>query len=158
MTSDDDPRAVDIDLEVEVAGTPEQVWEAIATGAGISAWLQPTEVEEWVGGRFAFDMAAQGLGVNDSGTVTAWQPPHRFATGGVRWQAAEAPAALLATEWLVEATSGGRCRVRMVMSGFGSGATWDREIQALTEGMRKAMEQLRSYLASRSPRAADRSA
>ena len=156
MTSDDDPHVVD--LEVEVAGTPEQVWQAIATGAGISAWLQPTTVQEWEGGRFAFDMAALGMGMNDSGRVTAWQPPHRFATGGVRWQPPGAPAAVLATEWLVEVVSGGRCRVRMVMSGFGSGAAWDQEVQALTEGMRKALEQLRSYLASRPSRAADRSA
>jgi uncharacterized protein YndB with AHSA1/START domain len=156
MTSNNDPRV--IDLAVEVAGTPEQVWQAIATGAGISAWLQPTTVEERVGGAFAFDMAALGLGLNDSGRVTAWEPPHRFATGGVRWQAPGAPAALLATEWLVETVSGGTCRVRMVMSGFGSGAAWDREIQALTEGMRTALAQLRSYLASRSPQAAHRSA
>jgi uncharacterized protein YndB with AHSA1/START domain len=156
MTSDDDPRV--IDLDVEVAGTPEQVWEAIATGVGISAWLQPTEVEEWEGGRFAFDMAALGLDVNDSGRVTSWEPPHRFATGRVRWQAPGAPAALLATEWLVEAVSGGTCRVRMVMSGFGSGAAWDQEIQALTEGMRKALENLRVYLAGRPPHAAHRSA
>jgi uncharacterized protein YndB with AHSA1/START domain len=156
MTTDNDPRV--IDLAVEVAGTPEQVWQAIATGAGISAWLQPTTVEERVGGAFTFDMAALGLGLNDSGRVTVWEPPHRFATGGVRWQAQGAPAAPLATEWLVETASGGRCRVRMVMSGFGSGAAWDREIQALTEGMRTALAQLRSYLASRSPHAAHRSA
>jgi hypothetical protein len=55
---------------------------------------------------------------------------------------------VLATEWLVETASGGTCRVRMVMSGFGSGAAWDQEIQQLAEGMRKALEQLRSYLAS----------
>jgi uncharacterized protein YndB with AHSA1/START domain len=97
MTSNNDPRA--IDLAVEVAGTPEQVWQAIATGAGISAWLQPTTVQERVGGAFAFDMTALGLGLNDSGRVTVWEPPHRFATGGVRWQAQGAPAALLATEW-----------------------------------------------------------
>jgi uncharacterized protein YndB with AHSA1/START domain len=155
MTTDNDPRV--IDLEVEVAGTPEQVWQAIATGVGISAWLQPTMVEGRLGGRFAFDMAALGLGTNDSGRVTAWDPPHRFATGGVRWQAQGAPAALLATEWLVETVSGGTCRVRMVMSGFGSGAAWDQEIQELTEGMRKALENLRSYLASRSRHAAHHS-
>jgi hypothetical protein len=53
-----------------------------------------------------------------------------------------APAASLATQWRVETVSGGTCVVRMVMSGFGSGAAWDREIQALTEGMRKALESL----------------
>jgi uncharacterized protein YndB with AHSA1/START domain len=37
-----------------VAGTPEEIWEAIATGRGISAWLHPTEAEGRAGGRFTF--------------------------------------------------------------------------------------------------------
>jgi uncharacterized protein YndB with AHSA1/START domain len=138
--NDVQPRA--IDLEVEVPGTPEQVWEAIATGPGISAWLQPTSVEERTGGRFAFDM---GSGMNESGTVSAWDPPRRFVTQGVRWQVPGAPAAELATEWTVETVSGSTCRVRMVMRGFGSGDTWDDEIDALTEGMRAALDKLRRY-------------
>lgn len=144
MTADRDPRV--ITLEVEVAGTPEQVWEAIATGPGISAWLQPTTVDERVGGTFAFDM---GSGRNDSGKVTAWEPPHRFATGRVQWRAEGAPTASLATEWHVETLSGGTCVVRLVMSGFGTGAAWDREIQQLAEGMRRALESLRLYSARR---------
>ena len=65
-----------IRLEAEVAGTPEEVWEAIATGRGISAWLHPTEVTERAGGRFTFDL---GVGAVREGTVTAWDPPRRFA-------------------------------------------------------------------------------
>ena len=38
----------EISFEVEVPGTPEQVWDAIATGPGISAWFVPAEIE---GGR-----------------------------------------------------------------------------------------------------------
>ena len=41
---DDDRRA--IELEVEVPGTPEEVWRAIATGPGISSWYVPHTVEE----------------------------------------------------------------------------------------------------------------
>src|SRR5262245_42237461 len=35
-----------IQVEVEVPGTPEEVWQAIATGPGISAWFTPAEFEE----------------------------------------------------------------------------------------------------------------
>ena len=35
-----------IQVDVEVPGTPEEVWQAIATGPGISAWFVPTEFEE----------------------------------------------------------------------------------------------------------------
>jgi hypothetical protein len=34
-----------VQAEVEVIGTPEEVWKAIATGPGISSWFVPTEVE-----------------------------------------------------------------------------------------------------------------
>ena len=38
-----------IEVEVEVPGTPEQVWEAIATGPGIAAWFAPADFEQRVG-------------------------------------------------------------------------------------------------------------
>jgi hypothetical protein len=31
-----------VQVEVEVPGTPEQVWQAIATGPGVSSWFVPT--------------------------------------------------------------------------------------------------------------------
>jgi len=39
-----------VQAEVEVPGTPEEVWQAIATGPGISSWFVPSEVEERAGG------------------------------------------------------------------------------------------------------------
>jgi uncharacterized protein YndB with AHSA1/START domain len=133
------PRSVE--LEVEVPGTPEEVWEAIATGPGITAWLHPTEVEQREGGGFSFDT---GSG-RQEGTVTGWDPPHRFAQE-VRWQpAGDAPASRLATEWHVQARAGGTCVVRMVMSGFGSQAGWDEELEGIAAGMRAALATLRLY-------------
>jgi uncharacterized protein YndB with AHSA1/START domain len=35
-----------VQIEIEVPGTPEEVWQAIATGPGISSWLLPAEFEE----------------------------------------------------------------------------------------------------------------
>ncbi len=39
------PDELGLDVQIEVAATPEQVWEAISTGPGISAWFLPAEVE-----------------------------------------------------------------------------------------------------------------
>lgn len=143
MTLDDDARETcSFELEIEVPGTPEEVWEAIATGPGISAWMHPTEVEEREGGRFTFDM---GSGPQE-GRVIGWDPPRRFVEQ-TDWAASEAtPAASIATEWLVEARGAGTCVVRMVMSGFGTGASWDDEISGVTEGMELALANLRRYL------------
>lgn len=133
-----------IDIEIEVPGTPEQVWDAIATGPGVTSWMHPTEIEPRAGGRYAYDM---GGGMNDSGTVTDWSSPRRFATEGVEWTPhQDAPAAKLATEWLVEARDGGSCVVRLVMSGFGMGEAWDNEIQGMSDGMRASLRSLRVYL------------
>ena len=39
-----------VQAEVEVPGTPEEVWEAIATGPGITSWFVPSQVDGRVGG------------------------------------------------------------------------------------------------------------
>ena len=44
MTKPDQPNRVEHRMErtYEVAATPEQVWDAIATADGTSAWMVPT--------------------------------------------------------------------------------------------------------------------
>jgi len=94
-----------LDLQIEVAATPEQVWEAISTGPGISAWFMPAEV---AGGRITFHHMAGG---SSEAEVTDAEAPRRLRfTEGDGAQA---------TEFLVEAQSGGTCVVRVVGSGFG---------------------------------------
>ena len=44
-----------VEVETEVPGTPEEVWQAIATGPGISAWFVPAKLEGREGGRVALD-------------------------------------------------------------------------------------------------------
>ncbi len=48
MTTPDKP--LRFEIEVELAGTPQQVWEAIASAEGISSWFMPTELEPRQGG------------------------------------------------------------------------------------------------------------
>jgi len=35
-----------VQVEFEVPGTPEEVWQALATGPGISSWFVPTDIDE----------------------------------------------------------------------------------------------------------------
>ena len=126
-----------IDLSVEVPGTPEEVWRAIATGPGITSWFVPHEVEGREGGTVTLDFGP-GFGELTS-TVAAWDPPQRvkFESGGDRG---------LAHEWLVEARDGGSCVVRLVASGFGTGADWDAEYDGLSHGWRIFLHNLRLHL------------
>jgi uncharacterized protein YndB with AHSA1/START domain len=137
------------ELEIEVVGTPEQVWNAIATGEGVSAWLQPTEIEEHPGGRFAYDLDGRG-GWNETGAVSGYDPPHRFSTTGVHWRRSDRPddVVTLATEWIVEPRDGGTCVVRMVMSGFDTSPDWDAEVGGVRDGMVSALRSLQHHLAT----------
>ena len=127
-------------LEFEVPGTPEQVWQAIATGPGISSWFVPTKVETREGGAIAFQL---GPAIESSGRVTAWQPPRRFAYEEPGWSGDAPP---LASEFLIAARAGGTCTVRIVHSLFTSKDDWDDQIGSMESGWRAFFGVLDIYL------------
>lgn len=130
-----------VELELELAATPEQVWQAIATGPGISSWFVPTEVEERVEGAVKFHL---GPGMDSAGVVTAWEPPHRFAYEEREWSPNAPP---LATECVVETRSGDLCIFRMVHSLFTSSEEWDDQLEGFEVGWQPFFQVLRLYLA-----------
>ena len=137
-----------LEFSVEVPGTPEQVWQAIATAKGMSAWFLPTELEEREGGALHFSMGAE---MGSDGHVTTWQPPHRIVYEE-DWAALMGtdPDALspLTSEFLVEARSGGTCVVRVTSSGFGTGADWEAEFwEDMGVSWQPFFDNLRLYLA-----------
>ncbi len=81
-----------------------------------------------------------GPGMDETGRVTVWDPPHRFV-----YEAPESGDRRLAYEFLVEARRGGTCMVRLVNSGFGSGAAWDGEYGGMDAGWRLFLDNLRLY-------------
>lgn len=130
-----------VEMEILVPGTPEQVWQALATGPGMTAWFAPTAVEERVGGAIRFDF---GGGVSSSGTVTQWQPPLRFCYEERDWNADAPP---VATEVVVTGRGGNQCVVRMVHSLFTTRDSWDGELESFEGGWPAFFEVLRIYLA-----------
>lgn len=98
-------------LEVEVDGTSEEVWRAIATGPGISSWYVPRDPDEREGGHASF---GPGPEMQIPEPVAVWEPPRRIGFTGY------GPGPTLAFGWLVEALDGS-CEVRLVNTGFGSG-------------------------------------
>ena len=126
--------------EMEVPGTPEQVWEAIATGPGIACWFVPAEVDGRVGGEIVTHHGPYG---DSRGVVTAWEPPRRFAYEEREWADGAPP---WATEIVVEARSGGTCLVRLVSGLFSGGEDWGDEIDSSDAGWALGMENLQRYL------------
>lgn len=133
-----------VEMEFLVPGTPEQVWQAIATGPGMSAWFTPTKVDEHVGGAIAFDFGEENCGADtSSGTVTAWDPPVRFSYEEYGWSGDAPP---VATEVTVTSRSGDRCVVRMVHSLFSEKDDWDDELESFETGWPGFFEVLKVYL------------
>ncbi len=127
-------------VEVEVPGTPEEVWRAIATGPGISSWFVPTRSEERQGGE---QVCTFGPGMDSAATITTWQPPARLVTEGDMGMPGSPR---VATEWTVEARAGGTCVVRVVHSLFASTDDWDNQLDGLEQGWPTYFRILRMYL------------
>lgn len=130
-----------VQAEVEVPGTPEAVWHAIATGPGISAWFVPSQVEERVGGRV---VCSFGPGMDSESTITEWQPPHRFSAESRDNMGPDDPT--IATEWIVEAQAGGTCIVRVVHSWFTEKDDWDQQFIGHAYGWLAFFRTLKLYL------------
>jgi uncharacterized protein YndB with AHSA1/START domain len=131
-----------VQVEVEVPGTPEEVWQAIATGPGISSWFVPTEFEMRDGKAVAVTLNF-GPGMESRSVVTAWDPPRKFGAESPGW----APGSpTIADEWTVEARAGGTCIVRVVHSLFASTDEWDNQIEGTESGWPGFFRILKIYL------------
>ena len=100
-------REFEIRREVDLEATPEQVWEAVATGPGNKAWLFPNEIEP-----------------GEGGPVQVWEPPHHLAIrveGEDGW--------FNALEFVIEGREGGGAVLRYVHSGIFTD-DWDDQYDA----------------------------
>lgn len=129
-----------VEMELLLPGTPEQVWHAMATGPGNTAWFVRGEIEPRVGGVLRLDF---GEGAVTQGEVTAWEPPHRFGYVEHDW---EPGAPSVATEITITARSGDRCVMRMVHSLFTTSDDWDDQVEGFESGWPGFFAILRAYL------------
>jgi uncharacterized protein YndB with AHSA1/START domain len=132
------PHEFELSHDIDLEATPEQVWDAIATGPGIDSWFMgKNEVEPREGGRATMELP----GFTGEATVTAWQPPHRFA---YRTTPGE-EGAFMAFEYLIEGRDGGGTVLRLVHSGL-LGGDWQAEYDALKKGNSLYLLTLAQYL------------
>jgi len=131
-----------IQIEFEVPGTPEEVWQAIATGPVISSWFVPAEIEE-KGGKPVAQKLTFGPGLEARSALTTWDPPRKFVAQGEGWCGSPP----LASEWSVEARAGGRCIVRIVYSLFASTDEWDNQLEGARAVFGGFLRTLQLYLA-----------
>jgi uncharacterized protein YndB with AHSA1/START domain len=130
-----------LEVAFEVPGTPEEVWQAIATGQGISSWFVPTEIEERNGKPVAVKINFGGMEMRSE--VTTWDPPRTFTRTADGWLPGSPP---IAGEWTVEARGGGTCIVRIVQSLFASTDDWDAQLESANQGFASFLKLLQLYL------------
>ncbi len=131
-----------VEVQFTVPGTPEQVWQAMATGPGYATWFTQATIEERVGGELKFHFAGN---VTTSGEVTRWEPPHLFGYVEKQWSEGAPP---IATEITIAGRAGGQCVVRMVHSLFSSTDDWDDQMEGFEHGWPGFIDVLRIYLAN----------
>jgi uncharacterized protein YndB with AHSA1/START domain len=128
----------EIELEAILPASPEEVWDAIATGPGIDSWFMGrNEVEPREGGAAAMDTG----GHREEAVVTAYDPGKRFA---IR-TAAGPDGRFMAFEYLIEGRDRATTVLRVVHSGL-LGDDWQDEYDALRRGWPFHLHTLREYL------------
>ncbi len=111
----------EVHKDVPLDASPEEVWDAIATGPGLATWFMPMELDP------------------DSGMVVAWEPGKRLA---VRTPPSEHGSSE-AFEYLIEARDGGSTVLRFAHTLVGddwsdeyvsmAGRGWDMYLYTLAE-------------------------
>ncbi|MCK2238544.1 MULTISPECIES: SRPBCC domain-containing protein [unclassified Crossiella] len=117
-------RKFELRKEVELAATPQQVWDAISTGPGLEAWFMSQPAPE-------------------EGACEVWQPGEHLSIT----TPAGPDGSFHAFEYLIEARDGGSTVLRFVHSGFLSD-DWGAEFEGMTaRGWDMYLHTLALYLA-----------
>jgi uncharacterized protein YndB with AHSA1/START domain len=130
-------RKFDIRKEIELDASPDEVWDAIATGPGLGSWFFPMEVEPREGGKITITVGDQ---TDDSAVVTVWDPPRRFTS------VSGPEGAQQAFEFLVEGRDGGSTVLRFAQHGF-LGDEWESQYDSQSLGWDMYFHTLGQYLA-----------
>ncbi|HEX4724135.1 MAG TPA: SRPBCC domain-containing protein, partial [Pseudonocardiaceae bacterium] len=125
------PHTFQITKEFEYTASPDQIWDAVATGPGIDAWFMGhSEVEPKDGGAVRFTFGD----FTTVGTITVWQPRARFAYGGDE----------MSFDYVIEKTAGGGTLLRLTQSGM-LGDNWETEYEALEKGWNLYLHTIDEY-------------
>jgi hypothetical protein len=127
----------EVRLDAPVDATPSQIWDAIATGPGVSSWfVGRTEIDG--------DTVRTAFGDNwiPPAHITASEAPHHFA-----YRSHTAPdGRYIAYEYLIEGRAGSATTLRTVTSGFLPGDDWAAEYEAMGYGTALFFHTLLEYL------------
>ncbi len=123
-----------LEKEIELAASPEQVWQAISTPEGMSVWFVPHEHTD---GELEGDF---GGGNTQAGQVLEWEPGRRVVYGAPGPDGEPS----MTFEFLVEGREGGTTVLRLVQRGF-FGDDWEAEYDGFGKGWGMFFHNLAEY-------------
>lgn len=132
-------------VEVAVPGTAEEVWDSVATGPGYRRWFVEAELEPRVGGALVTHHGDFG---DSEGTITAWDPPHRYAYVEPDWMGEGTPVPDWTTEITLEPVpdDGPPATLVRLTSGVATEAgSWGEDIGGTLPGWRSALRLLAEF-------------
>ncbi len=125
--------------EVSVGATPDQVWQAIATGRGIDSWFMGhTQVEHGRGGTVRTTFG----GYTPESIVTVWEPLSRLSYRSDDVETGR----FIAYEFSLQTSEFDGTVLRVVTSGFLPGDNWLEEYEAMTRDLEMIFSTLVQYL------------
>jgi uncharacterized protein YndB with AHSA1/START domain len=125
--------------EITLAATPEQVWEAIATGPGVDSWFMGhSEIEPGEGGTNRLELP----GYAHESTITTWKPGRHLAFRGD-----DPDGTFAAFEFLIEGRAGGSSVLRCVHNFSLLDDDWEGQYDGIRLGDWMHLQKLAVYLA-----------
>jgi uncharacterized protein YndB with AHSA1/START domain len=129
----------EIKREMDAEASPEQIWDAIATGPGQDSWFMGhSEIEPREGGTARWSIGDFTM----TGTVTAWEPPRHFAN-----RSPEGPDGTFHQfDYQIEARGPRETAIRYVHSGALGQPDWEAEYEAMSRGDPMYLQKLVEYV------------
>jgi uncharacterized protein YndB with AHSA1/START domain len=136
-----DERTIEMSLEIDAPA--DVVWKALTDAKELVRWFPlKAEIEPRVGGRYWMSWEGEFEGES---RIEIHEPGRRLKTSMESTTREDGRPAQLAVDYHLEGR-GGRTALRLVHSGFGRGADWDDEYEAIRTGWTFELRGLRHYL------------
>jgi uncharacterized protein YndB with AHSA1/START domain len=137
------------EMSIDINATPDDVWRALTEAGELMRWFPfQARVKPGKGGSVFWGWDEHWAWESE---IDAWEPGARLrlvenrTAFDVNGKPLAGPAECLAMEFTLE-THAGQTTLRLVHSGFGDGASWDDELDAVSAGWQLELRGLRHYL------------
>lgn len=129
-------------ISVDVSGSVEEVWEAVASGTGLSGWFLPCEFQFGFDGEPVRVLAHMGPHTEKAADIKDWDAPHRYRLS--LENVLNGVPAMSVVVTVVPIDSG--CRVRIEQSFDSPSPEWDTYLLAAQKHWKSFLGILRLYL------------